>query len=482
MFKQKKRLITFLSILLIVGFLLTSLASYFISVASLRYRLTHSELPLTSDTIYSEIQRDLLRPIFISSLMASNTFLRDWVIEKEQNQNAIVRYLKETQETYNTVTSFFVSEQTRNYYHPDGLVKQVKPDELRDSWYFRVRDMTEDFEINVDSDQKNDDALTVFINYRVYDYDKKFIGATGVGLTVNAVQKLINQYQLTYNRDIFFIDSGGNIKLSNTSSKQIQEQATELHALLQSKDFLTKVTAAETVAFQDTLKGQPISLNTRYIKEFDWYLVIMQSELQETGKLLRTLLLNLLFCAFITSVVLFITHRTISSYQQDIEHMATTDKLTGLYNRQALELLFKPLLLDQNRNPDGLSLLLLDIDHFKQINDSHGHLAGDAVLEHLATLIKSRLRETDIICRWGGEEFLILLKRCNLRAAANMAEELRLAIMNNPLSYQEHILNITVSLGVSEYHPEDTRKKLIGRADKALYSAKANGRNQVVSV
>jgi diguanylate cyclase (GGDEF)-like protein len=481
MFKQKKRLITVLSILLIAGFLLTSLASYFISLASLRHQVTHSELPLTSDNIYSEIQRDLLRPIFISSLMASDTFLRDWVINGEQSPDAIIRYLKEIQETYGTITSFFVSEHTRNYYHPNGLVKQIQPEEARDSWYFRLRDLTDDYEINVDIDMANNDALTVFINYRVYDYEKNFIGAVGVGLTVNSVRQLINRYQQTYDRNIVFIDRQGHIKLSNSSTKQMSQHAKELQNLTQDKEFLDKITATDSASLQYKLQGHPLSLNTRFIKEFGWYLVVSQSELKGAGNLVKTLLVNLLFCAIITGIVLVITNRTISSYQKDIEQMATTDELTGLYNRQALDMLFKPLILDKNRTPYDLSLLLLDVDHFKQVNDEYGHLAGDAVLEHLAKLITSRLRETDIICRWGGEEFLILLKGCNLETASNMAEELRLSIMNHPLYYQKQMIKITTSIGVSEYQQQDTRKKLIGRADRALYEAKVNGRNQVVS-
>ncbi len=187
----------------------------------------------------------------------------------------------------------------------------------------------------------------------------------------------------------------------------------------------------------------------------------------------------MLFCAVITIIVLVLTNRTISSYQHDIEQMATIDKLTGLYNRQALDMLFTQLMLDQKRNNKDLSLLLLDIDHFKQTNDTHGHLTGDAVLEHIAKLMKSRLREMDIVCRWGGEEFLVLLKGCNLETACNMGEELRLAILNNPLICQDKTVTTTVSIGISEYQSKDTREELIGRADKALYKAKRSGRNRV---
>ena len=110
MLRKKKQVILVVSLLLVTGFLVTSFASYHASRASLRSEIAFNELPLTSDNVYSEIQRDLLRPIFISSLMANDTFLRDWAIEGERNKDQIVRYLKEIREKYEAVTSFFVSE------------------------------------------------------------------------------------------------------------------------------------------------------------------------------------------------------------------------------------------------------------------------------------------------------------------------------------------------------------------------------------
>ena len=159
MFRHKRHLVIVISLLLIVGFVLTSLASYFISINSLHDQVANNELPLTSDNIYSEIQRDLLRPVFISSLMASDTFLRDWVLRGEKDISEVTRYLKEIKERYNAFTAFFVSDKTRNYYHTDKLLKQVSPDEKRDIWYFRVQNMREPYEINVDIDMANNDAL-----------------------------------------------------------------------------------------------------------------------------------------------------------------------------------------------------------------------------------------------------------------------------------------------------------------------------------
>lgn len=127
---------------------------------------------------------------------------------------------------------------------------------------------------------------------------------------------------------------------------------------------------------------------------------------------------------------------------------------------------------------------LFDIDHLKQINDSFGHLAGDEVLRHLAKLCQARLREADIICRWGGEEFIVLLKNSDLQAAHNMAEEMRLAVINNPCQHEKTPKPIacTASFGVSQYRSGEAKMDLSARADKALYQAKTNGRNTVVSL
>ena len=122
---HKKKLIIALSVILIIGFLTTSLVSYFVSRASLRSQIDEMALPLTSDNIYSEIQRDLIKPVLISSFMAHDTFLIDWILGGEKNVAQITQYLKEIKTQYNTFTSFFVSEKTKIYYQAEGILKKV---------------------------------------------------------------------------------------------------------------------------------------------------------------------------------------------------------------------------------------------------------------------------------------------------------------------------------------------------------------------
>lgn len=168
--RSRKRLYSvIISVIVLLGFLATSLIGYFVARDSIAERLQQEMLPLTSDNIYSEIQRDLLQPVLISSLMANDTFAIDWVANGEQDPKQMQRYLAQIQEKYETITAFFVSEKSRLYYHPDGIIKQVSKDEPADDWYFHARHMNQDYEINIDQDTADRSRLSIFVNYRVED-------------------------------------------------------------------------------------------------------------------------------------------------------------------------------------------------------------------------------------------------------------------------------------------------------------------------
>ena len=209
----RRQLVSMLTVLLCLGFMVTALVNYVTARNLIRESIIGSELPLTSDNIYSEIQKDLVRPIFISSMMAGDTFLRDWMLAGEKDISKISRYLAEVKQRYGAHTSFLVSDRTRNYYQAEGLLKQVSPEAERDVWYYRVRGLTEPYEINVDPDMANKDDLTIFVNYRVLDYQDNLLGATGVGLTVDSVRGLINEYQERYHRTIYFVNPQGRLTL-----------------------------------------------------------------------------------------------------------------------------------------------------------------------------------------------------------------------------------------------------------------------------
>ncbi len=473
---EKRKLVTLLSLLLSLGFLATTLSSYYVSKASIRDSIENYELPLTSDTIYSEIQKDLILPVFISSMMASDTFLRDWVLSGEQNADQITKYLRQIQDRYNTVTSFLVSDKTGAYYQRDGILKQVRPDEPRDVWYYRVRDMEAPYEINVDVDLANRDEMTVFINYRVLDYEGRFIGATGVGLQVDAVRRQIGDYQRRYQRDIYFVNKEGVVVLHGNEKNA---NGSDIHEAEGLRDLANEILSRPAGRYHYRQADQRQFLNVRFIPELDWYLFVEKTEDEALAGIRSTLYINLGLCLFITSIVLIVTHLTVGHYQKRLEAMATTDKLTGLVNRHAFDILARQLLSDSHRNRLPVTAMVLDIDHFKTVNDRFTHMTGDRVIHDVAAAIRGRMRESDVVCRWGGEEFLILLKGCSQEQAMPMADQIRLSVAALSFEYAGVTFSVTISLGVAEHLPGESEEAFLLRADRALYRAKDQGRNRV---
>ena len=164
--------------------------------------------------------------------------------------------------------------------------------------------------------------------------------------------------------------------------------------------------------------------------------------------------------------------------QKQLTKLALTDHLTGLYNRHSLYDIGPKYISNAVRHETGLSLLVIDLDHFKNVNDTHGHSVGDIVLKAVANIMQDACRTEDIVARFGGEEFIMLLSNCNIENAIAKAESLRKAIEDG----KPEGLLITSSIGVAELNPKiDTLDSLFDRADEAVYNAKETGRNKVVA-
>ena len=162
---------------------------------------------------------------------------------------------------------------------------------------------------------------------------------------------------------------------------------------------------------------------------------------------------------------------------QQVEHLAVTDTLTLAFNRRKFDEI-----IDTADHPEGVvlkgfSLIMLDIDHFKEVNDRFGHSVGDAVLKHLCRLIRGLVRQGDQLIRWGGEEFLVLLPETTVVDAQALAERIRSEVAAENF---DQVGPVTISLGVAQLWPEDTIDNLLKRVDLALYKAKQGGRNCVV--
>jgi diguanylate cyclase len=160
---------------------------------------------------------------------------------------------------------------------------------------------------------------------------------------------------------------------------------------------------------------------------------------------------------------------------------ALTDPLTSLLNRRGFEIKSRPTFADSASTNKGFCMLMLDIDHFKKVNDTYGHLFGDKVICAIANTLKSKVKGQDAIGRMGGEEFAVLLPETNINGAFTVAEHIRQAIENGKIRRQnsdEQIGGISISIGIAPHTKGITLEELLDQADKALYDSKQNGRNR----
>ncbi len=170
---------------------------------------------------------------------------------------------------------------------------------------------------------------------------------------------------------------------------------------------------------------------------------------------------------------------TLDSSLRDAAWAATRDPLTGLFNRRHLQALVEPLAELVRGGQEDVTLCMIDVDHFKQVNDAHGHRVGDEVLRAIGELLVARLREGDCLARIGGEEFLAVLRNCDLNRGRRVAESLRHNVAASRIATDAGEVPVTVSLGVSQWVVDEDFDAAVARADRALYGAKHGGRDRV---
>lgn len=376
------------------------------------------------------------------------------------------------------MSAYFISDNTHYYYHPSGRLEKLSEQNKEDAWYFRVKKQTSPFEVNIDYDYNNSDLLTIFINYKVFNEQGEFLGVAGVGVEVDSAKKFIDQSSNRFKHDIYFVDKTGNVKLANSHANLTFENIHDFQAM---NSIVDDVLSGKEGTYQYHHQGQDHFISARYVEDFNWIILVERTDEFSKKELFNALISNLFIYFIILLIVISATNITIVRYQNELELLATRDKLTGLYNRHAFDFLIEDGISYSKRNATNFSIILIDIDFFKKFNDEYGHLVGDGILQLVAKTMKANFQESDSLCRWGGEEFLVLLKDIEIEDALILAEENRLAIENAYMEVMGDKLHVTISSGVSSFKQGDDADSLLARADNALYKSKNNGRNCVSS-
>ncbi len=481
----RRRLFFVLAIVLAFGFLGGSIINYSITKNSIHSEILQNDLPLTMNNIYSDVTSKLTRPLLVSSSMSADTFLKDWVMEGEQDQERMRKYLLEIKEKYHFFSTFFISSHTLRYYHFKGIHKIISPDDSHDVWYYRFIDSGRDYDLDVDNDEAGNNILTVFINYRVEDENGRLLGVAGVGLKMESVARLVKEYKERYGRNVYLTNKAGLIQVHQDASLIEKVKIADIKGL---KDISQRILAvtAQPENFEYLKDGDKILLNVRYIDSLKWLLFVEQNETDS----LHTARMNLFWTialGIVTSItIFFITLITINRYQRRLEILAVSDELTSAANRRKLEEEFVRFASRFDRIGQPFSVILMDLDKFKAVNDTLGHIQGDEVLRTISRLLQQAIRPTEVFGRWGGDEFVILTES-HLQDALLLAERVRSVV--EQISWSGGGLKpgaadpreaVTLSIGVAQYQEKEGFSGLVARADQALYHSKQEGGNLVM--
>jgi diguanylate cyclase (GGDEF)-like protein len=476
-------LLIWLSLILIVGYVLTIGVTYMVSRSAIQQEISQQTLPIVGDNLVSEIKKMVLRPALVSSEMAQSGQVRDWINGGDAASPQIANYLKDVKQRHSANSVFVASALNNQYLNDRDINKQLLPNASADAWFFKLKTLKNNYETTFEPDLLNSGNLNVTIYYRINDAQGAFIGVTGLTFSLESMRNLIDAYQKRYRMTIYFVDTNGDFVFGGSGFTKARGNLSANRGI---SEFAAQIVADQKIdaqSFDYETDNEHVFLNTRFVPELGWHLLVEQESSAKIAPVRETFMITLIIdgviCLTLVAISLFIVRR----YQRRIEQSAATDSLTTLMNRHAFDFVFKQTMSDRIRTRQPMCVALIDIDFFKKVNDKHGHLVGDHVLKEIALIAKRSLRDSDVICRWGGEEFLILLKNCTLEKATSIAETLRTTIAANDFSRTTDLtktrLNVTVSMGVAECKDDDTEDSVFERADVALYQAKNNGRNSV---
>jgi len=466
-------LISFFLLLLSIG---SSISYYMVSMNSMEKQLKSQSLPLSIDNIYTDIQKHIIEPYLVSSMMANDTFLKDWLLNDEENTLKIQRYLDSIKNKYGMLATFLVSEKSQNYYTEDGFIEKISKQHSVNKWYFTFKKLEEKHEINLDLNDKISKSVIMFINFKIFDDSFHYIGATGVGIKISYIKEMLQRFRNNYKLKVMFLDKKGNIILSENNDYNIHENIENLTEYKKQKNAILQ---NSTNQIEYIYNNSKYILSTKYIKELDIYLLVEAKVDDFTESTKRNFYINLIISLLLTFIIAIIILKIVKDYNKKLEHLAKFDDLTKLSNRRNFYSILEKYISLSKRTMDPICLIFIDIDNFKEVNDRYGHKIGDEVLKEVSNILKINSRDSDICARWGGEEFVISLMNTDLESSYIIANKIKSIIENSIKLKTFAKKSVTISAGVTLYEHTESIDNFVARADNAMYESKNSGKNRV---
>lgn len=477
MLSERSTFLLPLSLTLLVTFFSLGTLNYTVSKTSARSEVINNALPLFRDAIYSDLSALFKEPVLISSVIANDTFIKSWAEDGEESPEQMVEYLAGIREALKLEAAFFISAQTNVYYHYTGVHRALEKNRPEDAWYFTFLESSNKIHLNVNNDDVFNDDLLLFTDIRMENQDGKLLGVTGVAVRFSHFTELLTKQQKNLAQRVYLTNDEGLIQV-HTDLDQVKKRS--LNDMPGHQEILQDIISGNKESRNYTVYGDRgnVLVSTLYLESIGWYLVVEQDEssfVQSANQnLKRTVFIGIFSTVIILSIGLLMVHK----YQRSLAELAITDSLTGLVNRRGFLELFKKAQGRVGRNDQQYALAIIDLDYFKDINDTYGHHVGDEMLTSFARRVNKVLRSSDVLARWGGDEFLLLIEGDSQMVNA-IFRRIRKSVESSPVTELEGTpLYLSMSCGISFVEKNDTIDSANKRADHALYEAKAAGRGR----
>lgn len=434
---------------------------------------THSLLEQESLTpAFGLLSQEILKPLYIAETIARSSSIKTQMNSSDIDQEAIQKKLSEISQEFD-MEFFVASELNRTQYNSDGSTLSLEVDSVE--WYFNAKN--NDLEI-VGMLGKRDD-IRIYFDVKIYNAEGTFLGFVGVNRKLTSFMEAFDNFKKQFGYDFIFVDHNNNIVLSsddrfNADGKRIMrlEQLAWYSAFSaqqknnsQLKNYLVEVENEDVLIAQANLD----SLN--------WKMFLVNPLKTRQAAATEKFIAQTIIVTIAIFTGILIVYLVIRSLQGEFARRHQNDPLTQLPNRAQLFWQYDKVAKKGKNN----SIIIVDIDHFKSVNDTYGHSAGDFILCEVAKILQQQLRDNDVVARWGGEEFVILLPAANKTITQLIAERTRAAIAKHIFEVDKKIVKITASFGNCTDNQKSSLNLIIAQADEALYKAKNGGRNKVCS-
>ena len=424
--------------------------------------------------LYSLITNEIIRPLTIAQFMANDDFLLNYTQQDEIDKKVLFSYIKKLSKQFQLLSFVAIESQDLMI---DANNKQTHLLSKEAEWFHRLK--TEDKYQFADIGNADDPHL--YFDVKLINKDNEFIGFAGVAVDLDKFAQLFSQFNQRFGFELFFVDENNNITLSSnslmkTESHHRKNEIVNINSLPWYPSYLQQTNTAKNLVSGDY---NEFIISQLPLKDLNWRIFIVAPEASQQSEYWQLFISKLVIFILVAFALYYLFSIVINYFKFNLVKDSETDYLTQLPNRSFIHWKYSQL----SEQYENICVVIADIDNFKVINDTYGHLVGDDVLKTIAKKFIENLRSIDLAGRWGGEEFIMLLPDTTAEQAQEIIDRIRVNIQNIEFesSSTSQRFNITVSFGLSDSSLSGiSLKDIIYKADKALYQAKENGRNQVV--